>query len=71
MVGLESQLIGPCCAQRVTFTQASGIITYSSVTDIVWSYSPVGVPWVQYNGETDGVPKGTVEKSNIAYGIPS
>jgi hypothetical protein len=65
VIGFEAQLIGDGGADTATFTQASGTITYSSSTALVASPTPVGISYVQYNGAN----KGTVEKSNIAYGV--
>ena len=73
VVGFETQLIGEgssssCPCGDTTFTQASGTISYVSSTALVAGATPVGLPYVQYNGEDDGIPNGTIEKSNITYG---
>ena len=66
-VGFETQLIGDGNADIANFTEASGFLVVKAAGPIWSSPSPVGLPYVQYN-----LPhKGTVEKSNVAYGAYS
>jgi hypothetical protein len=67
IVGFETQLIGDGNADAATFTLASGSLIVKAAGPIWSSPSPVGLPYVQYNLPD----KGTVEKSNIAYGAYS
>ncbi|MDA4114751.1 MAG: hypothetical protein OK474_11965 [Thaumarchaeota archaeon] len=67
IVGFETQLIGDGNGDAATFTQGSGSLIVKAATPIWSSPSPVGLPYVQYNLPN----KGTVEKSNIAYGAYS
>ena len=67
MIGFETQLIGDGNADVATFTEASGSLIVKTAGPIWSSPSPVGLPYVQYNLPN----KGTVEKSNVAYGVYS
>jgi hypothetical protein len=67
IVGFEAELIGDGNADYATFTEASGSLIVKASGPIWSSPSPVGLPYVQYNLPN----KGTVEKSNIAYGAYS
>jgi hypothetical protein len=65
LVGLEAQLIGDGGADTATFTKAAGTISYQAGSPIGWTGNPPSFyAWVSYKNI------GTVEKSNIAYGIP-
>jgi hypothetical protein len=66
-VGFEAQLIGDGNADVANFTEASGFLVVKAAGPIWSSPSPVGLPYVQYNLPN----KGTVEKSNVAYGAYS
>jgi hypothetical protein len=72
VTGFEAQLIGSGSSEifgigQTLFTQAAGSVSYSSVTQLLSLHSPVGLPYVQYNGAN----KGTIEKSNLDYGAVS